>query len=426
MKKNFLILLLFVAGIMFSACNEQYEAANLAQQESVTFVDNYRAPAFPEPDDAELLDGTPQQNLKALFTAAGPEIINSLGSVVITDVQYQEIKTFTDELVASKTTEKDKYDAICRWVNTNVKYNNPQNNPENKYYNNDAYDVFKNRFAVCQGYSNLMVVMCMTQGIPAVVVNGYLVSYGMDLGHAWMYGCPDGTWYVSDPTNGTKSWPMKNTADYGYLKPTQADVDIFKDDCAVYNYYDGRLNVKAVSTEEPSFVVPYSVEGFVIGSFNPTVALPEGITEVYIGENIKTFGEAYDMRLKISNYGKNLQAVHVDEKNPALLSHKGIVYRKNGDESQLYYIPGGAEYLEFLPMEKVDKETVRDHQNVKVIYFPEGCKSFSPSAIEKCPKLEKVYIPEDASFPSNALYKCPKNVEVIRGSVPSSVKHVTM
>ena len=179
------------------------------------------------------------------------------------------------------------------------------------------------------------------------------------------------------------------------------------------------------ATENP-LVVPYSAGGFVIGSFNPTVALPEDIAEVYIGENIKTFGETYDMRLKISNYGKNLQAVHVDEKNPALLSHKGIVYRKNGDEKQLYYIPGGAEYLESLPMEKVDKETVKDHQNVKVIYFPSGCKSFSPSAIEKCPKLEKVYIPEDASFPSNALYNCPKEVEVIRGSVPSSVKHVTM
>ena len=80
MKKQILVLSLAAAGIMFSACNEQYEAANLAQQESVTFVDNYRAPAFPEPDDAELLDDTPQQNLKALFTAAGPEIITQESS----------------------------------------------------------------------------------------------------------------------------------------------------------------------------------------------------------------------------------------------------------------------------------------------------------------------------------------------------------
>ena len=425
MKKQILVLSLAAAGIMFSACNEQYEAANLAQQESVTFVDNYRAPAFPEPDDAELLDDTPQQNLKALFTAAGPEIINSLGSVVITDVQYQEIKTFTDELVASKTTEKDKYDAICSWVNTNIKYNNPQNNPENKYYNNDAYDVFKNRFAVCQGYSNLMVVMCMTQGIPAVVVNGYLVYNNMDLGHAWMYGCPDDTWYVSDPTNGTKSWPMKNTASYGYLKPTQADVDIFKDDCAVYNYYDGRLNVKAVSTEEPSFAVPYSVEGFVINSFNPSVDLPEGLVEIYLGQNITTMGEPNLMYLSIKDFGRNLQAIYVHEDNPALMDHKGVVYRKNGDTPQLYYIPGGMTFIELLPMETVGKNTIYHHKNVKEIYFPEGTKRLEAYAIENCPKLERVYVPELTVVDRKAFYDCPNKIEVIRG-IPSGIKHVTM
>ena len=425
MKKQILVLSLAAAGIMFSACNEQYEAANLAQQESVTFVDNYRAPAFPEPDDAELLDDTPQQNLKALFTAAGPEIINSLGSVVITDVQYQEIKTFTDELVASKTTEKDKYDAICSWVNTNIKYNNPQNNPENKYYNNDAYDVFKNRFAVCQGYSNLMVVMCMTQGIPAVVVNGYLVYNNMDLGHAWMYGCPDDTWYVSDPTNGTKSWPMKNTASYGYLKPTQADVDIFKDDRAVYNYYDGRLNVKAVSTEEPSFAVPYSVEGFVINSFNPSVDLPEGLVEIYLGQNITTMGEPNLMYLSIKDFGRNLQAIYVHEDNPALMDHKGVVYRKNGDTPQLYYIPGGMTFIELLPMETVGKNTIYHHKNVKEIYFPEGTKRLEAYAIENCPKLERVYVPELTVVDRKAFYDCPNKIEVIRG-IPSGIKHVTM
>lgn len=425
MKKQILVLSLAAAGIMFSACNEQYEAANLAQQESVTFVDNYRAPAFSEPDDAELLDGTPQMNLKALFTATGSEIINSLGSLVITDEQYQEIKAFTDKLVASKTTEKDKYDAICSWVNTNIKYNNPQNNPENKYYNNDAYDVFKNRFAVCQGYSNLMVVMCMTQGIPAVVVNGYLVYNNMDLGHAWMYGCPDGTWYVSDPTNGTKSWPMKNTASYDYLKPTQADVDIFKDDCAVYNYNDGRLNVKAVSTEEPSFAVPYSVEGFVINSFNPSVDLPEGLVEIYLGQNITTMGEPNLMYLSIKDFGRNLQAIYVHEDNPALMDHKGVVYRKNGDTPQLYYIPGGMTFIELLPMETVGKNTIYHHKNVKEIYFPEGTKRLEAYAIENCPKLERVYVPELTVVDRKAFYDCPNKIEVIRG-IPSGIKHVTM
>jgi len=425
MKKYTLVLPFLAAGILATSCNKMNltgMGSSTEPQTTTATPNDYFTRTFAQPDDAELLDGTPQENLKALFATTGPEIINSLGSVVITDEQYQEIKTFTDNLVASKTTEKDKYDAICIWVNTNIKYNNSQNNPQNKYYSNDAYEVFKNRFAVCQGYSNLMVVMCMTQGIPAVVVNGYLVSNGMDLGHAWMYGCPDGTWYVSDPTNGTKKWSMKYTAYYSYLKPTQADVDIFKDDCAVYNYYDGKLNVKAVSTEEPSFAVPYSVEGFVINSFNPSVDLPEGLMEIYLGQNITTMGEPNLMSLSIKDFGRNLQAVYVHEDNPALMDHKGIVYRKNGDTPQLYYIPGGMTFIEMLPMETVDKNTIYHHKNVKEIYFPKGTKRLESWAIENCPKLERVYVPEDAEISADAL---PKNVEILRG-IPSGIKNITM
>ena len=417
MKKNLLILSIAAAASMFAACDKHYDANVLAQQESEAFTDAYRAPSFAEPDKSTQLNGAPAANLKTIFNSTGSKVITSMGrGMVITDAQYEEIKAFTTDLVSGKSTQTTKYRAIFTWVVNNLKYNNT-----NVPYSNDPYEVFKNKICVCQGYSNLLVVMCYSQGIPAVVVNGLI--YGA--GHAWAYVCTDGIWQVSDPTN-NGSWNMSDPSKYTHLTPRDADVDLFSDDVAVYRYNDYSLNVDRVTAKDNPLVVPYSAGGFVINSFNPTVALPEEVTEVYIGENIKTFGETNDMRLKISNYGKNLQAIHVDEKNPYMVSHKGIVYRKNGDEKQLYYVPGGAEYLEFLPMEKVDKETVKDHQNVKVIYFPAGCKSFSSSSIEKCPKLEKVYIPEDASFPSNALYNCPKGVEVIRGSVPNSIKHVTM
>lgn len=417
MKKHLLILSLAAATSMFAACEEQYDTNVLAQQESESLADAYRAPSFAEPDKSTQLNGSPAKNLSEIFNSTGPKIITSMGrSMVITDAQYQEIAEFTSNLVSGKRSQTTKYKTIFEWVVNNIQYNHTTTN-----YSNDPYEVFKNKICVCQGYSNLLVVMCYSQDIPAVVVNGLING----MGHAWAYVCPDDIWQVSDPTN-NGSWNMSDLSKYSNLTPRDADVDLFSDDVAVYRYNDYSLNVDRVTATENPLVVPYSAKGFVINSFNPTVALPEEITEVYIGENIKTFGETYDMRLKISNYGKNLQAIHVDENNPSLLSHKGIVYRKNGDEKQLYYIPGGAEYLEFLPMEKVDKETVKDHKNVKVIYFPEGTKSFLGWSIENCPKLEKVYIPEDATFPSNALYRCPKNVEVIRGSVPSSIKHVTM
>lgn len=417
-NRHILTLATAFAGLFFSACAKQptIECFDNQEQETSLFDVPYHAPAFPEPDKSKQLGYDAAANLKSLFETTGPSIITSMGrGMVITDAQYEEIKTFTDNLVGGLASETKKYQKIFDWIVANVKYNHTNTN-----YSNDPYEVFKNKICVCQGYSNLLVVMCYSQGIPAVVVNGLING----MGHAWAYTCPDGVWEVSDPTN-RGSWRMSNTQAYTHLTPRDADVDLFADDYAVYRYNDYQLNVDRVTTKNNPLIVPYSVGGFVIGSFNPTEVLPENIADIYIGENIKTFGETYDMRLKISNYGKYLQAIHIDENNSMMLSHKGVVYRKNGNEAQLYYIPGGMRHIEFLPMEKVEKETVKDHKAVTQIYFPKGTKEFQGSAIEKCPKLKRVYIPEDANWNDNALRNCPNDVEVIRGE-PSSVKHVTM
>lgn len=415
-NRHLLILSVVATSTMFAACNKQQNMEDVAHEATITEMVPYQAPSFAEPDKSKALNGAPAENLKAIFEATGSSIITSMGRMMnITDEQYREIAEFTTNLVSGKQSQTIKYRTIFDWIVKNLTYNNTNNN-----YSNDPYEVFKNKICVCQGYSNLLVVMCYSQGIPAVVVNGLI--YGM--GHAWAYVCPDGIWQVSDPTN-KGSWNMSDTGNYTHLTPRDADVDLFADDCAVYRYNDYQLNVDRVTTNNNPLIVPYSAGGFVIGSFNPTAALPEAIADVYIGENIKTFGETYDMRLKISNYGEHLQAIYVDEKNPMMLGHKGVVYRKNGDENQLYYIPGGMPFIELLPIEKVEKETIKDHKSVTTIYFPKGTKEFQGSAIEKCPKLERVYIPEDATWNESALYNCPKNVEVIRGE-PSSVKHVTM
>jgi hypothetical protein len=81
--------------------------------------------------------------------------------------------------------------------------------------------------------------------------------------------------------------------------------------------------------------------------------------------------------------------------------------------------------IELMPMKKVEKNTIYNHYGVKEIYFPEGTKEIESYAIENCPKLERVYIPNDAKIAGDALYNCPKDVEIIRG-VPSGIKHVTM
>ena len=413
MKKHILVFSLAAAGSLFSACDKQYENVESFPNQEATSTESYYAPAFAEPDKSTKLTGTPYENLKAIFEATGSSIITDLGRMEITDDQFLEIAEFTDNLVKGYSSQMDKYDVIFKWITKNIKYGQSDPNP---------YAVFINKLCVCQGYANLLTVMCHTQDIPTVVVNGFLNGYGVYGGHAWAYTCPDNTWVVSDPTNGG-SWKMSNVGGYTHLFPSEADVDLFADERAIYRYYDYSINVDEVTTTENPLIIPYSAGGFVITSFNPSVDLPEAITDVYVGENITTFGETYNMGL--NDHGKSLQAIHVDENNPSLMSHKGVVYRKNGDEAQLYYIPGNMRFIELMPMKIVEKNTIYNHYGVEEIYFPKGTKMIESYAIENCPKLERVYIPDDTEISDDILYNCPSDVEIIRGE-PSGIKHVTM
>lgn len=410
---------LVVCCFMLFATSCRKEGERIISHESIVNDGGYTITrTFAEPDESVDLSTMTSTNkrLRDLLSAAGPGIIQSLGAINIADEQYDEIAEFAANLTKKDTTQMMKYKTLFNWVTNNIKY---------EYNDNDPYAVFKNRKAICQGYSNLLTVMCYSQGIPTVVVNGFLIdlNYG-ELGHAWVYTCPDSTWTVSDPTN-KGSFTMKSYGKYGHLSPVTADVEIFSDDVAIYNYYDCLLNIKEVHTGSTVFSVPYSVNGFVVNSLNPSVELPEDIAEIYIGQNIITLGNADENNVGLIRFGHNLQAVYVDEKNESLMDHKGIVYKRNGSNPQLYYIPGGMTFAELLPIEVVGKNTIYNHMHVEEIYFPEGTKRIESFAIENCPKLKRIYIPVDAEIAKDALYNMSNQVEIVRGA-PSGITNITM
>lgn len=416
MKINYLAAL-FCAMALVTSCGEEDERV-ISQETTVEDGGYTITRTFAEPDESVDLSTMSSTNkrLRDLLDKAGSGIIQSLGAINITSEQYDEIAEFTVDLTKKDTTQMMKYKTIFNWITSNIKY---------EYNDNDPYAVFKNRKAICQGYSNLLTVMCYSQGIPTMVVNGFLIDpYYGEMGHAWAYTCPDSTWTVSDPTN-KGTFTMKKYGNYGHLSPVTADVNIFSDDIAIYNYYDRLLNIKEVRTNSAAFIVPYSVNGFVVNSLNPVVELPEDIAEIYVGQNIITLGNADDNNVGLSRFGQNLQAVYVDEKNESLMDHKGIVYQRNGGNPLLYYIPGGMTFVELLPMEVVGKNTIYSHLSVEEIYFPEGTKRIESFAIENCPKLKRIYIPIDAEIAKDALYKMSNQVEIVRGA-PSGITNITM
>ena len=393
--------------------NGEVVTYNVAEVESITFdleivEEDEVPPTFPTEDGSSKLDPYDIQNTASkLLLSAGTACTDTLGRIVITSAEYQEIKQFTDNLVKGYTKQKDIYDVCFRWVCGNVKYGTEYD--DGSYVNNDPYPVFVKRRAVCQGYSNLLFVMLHSQGVPALVTNGYLNGYGVFGGHAWNYVNCDGTWYVSDPTNGG-IFAMTSTSSYSHLNPQSFDVMLFDKDGCQFDYNEKHLNICSVTTKSKYFVTPYSVGGYQVTSFNPTSDLPANVRELYIGKNIETLGIE---RIGLNYHGANVEYIYVDPQHSQWRSHKGIVYSHYDDYP--LYIPLAMKVIELLPMETIGKNVVYNHNSVEEVVVAEGTKMIESWAFENCPSLKIAYVPEGVEIADNAFVGVHSEFQVIRG-----------
>lgn len=413
MKKN-LFFLAAATAVALSACSNAEEyvqpAADAAQFAPSPKALEYDAALFPVPDKSQ--DLNPRNllaNFNKLIIKANPERGLERKEIDVNDEQLQEIKTFTDDLVKAADTPLKKLELLNAWVKNNVKYENSDNS---------SYAVFKNRKAVCQGFSNLLRTMLHTQGIPSVAVNGVYQGIG---GHAWIYAYVNKKWYVADPTNNLKPWYISNTAAYSHLLPQMCNINIFEDDNFVYDYHEGYLNIKEVKKSTEALVIPYSINGFRIGSFNPSKPIPTGVRHIYIGSNIRSLGENI---CGLKEYRSFDEAVFVDPKNADLGSEHGVVYRRDFQKklTSLFYIPSQMRSVKLRVMEKVEKNTIYDHAAVEEIIILPGTKKLENYAIEKCGALKRLYIPQDCEMAEHALYNCPEDVEIITGDFTGIAK----
>lgn len=103
---------------------------------------------------------------------------------------YQEIRTFTLDLISDCTTDREKAEKIFEWVHTNIKYVygiGAGNNVDNIYY------IWNRKTGACECYSMLMGFMLHIAGISNATVVGS--------GHEWNAVFLDGSWTMVDATN---------------------------------------------------------------------------------------------------------------------------------------------------------------------------------------------------------------------------------
>lgn len=410
MRKKYFLLSLCLVGLMGTSCSVDEDVDTIDTHEQ-GLVDNYsQKMQFPESDGSKDLPSSHIQKVSKLLKAVGPEVGRQKGYYKLTDAQFQEIKAFTDDLVAGETEDLKVYRTIFNWVTANIRYSYDTDN--------EPYNVFKMKKGVCQGYANLLHVMLQSQNIPVVIVNGMLNPVG---GHAWNYVYVDNDWYVSDPTNGN-DYKMLLATSYSHLVPHSMDARLFETDEFVFSYKETRLNLAKVKKAASDFVVPYSAGGFVISAFSPDSLLPANVTHLYLGKNIESLGEGV---VGLKTFAPNVQSVQIDPSNKSLHSYAEVAYYKSGDGFSMAYVPAAITRIEFPPVEVMGKNYFYEHDNVEELVFAKETKRLEAYAVEKCPKLRVAYVPEGVEVDPKAFYNVGPNFQIVREDC-TGIENVTM
>lgn len=385
------------------------------------------------PDGAEIINGddptkvriilnsltsnTKQQSASLLSQTSGDNPLLSLYYDDVTQAELEEIKALSDEIVKNQKTEYDKYNSIFKWIVNNIKYGWVHS--ENGIDSNRPSQVLKNRKCVCQGYANLLKVMCYTQNIQAIVASGGCYHNGRWLGeHAWNYVYVNEHWIVSDPT-WHRQFDMKNDfkKHKELLKASRLVTRLYHNNDFNIGYKNSELTVTELYNSRPknktiakrSFI-PYSWKKFRVTSFDPDKPIPSIIQELVLGENIISFGNIIgnSSGLINSNYGKDIKKIFIVPNNPKYEAIDGIIYDKTVEKSNRWpvFIMDYVVDVNVMYGEYFGKNVIVNKPNLKSIYFPDSSKDIEDYAVENCPKLTRVSLPKNCKTSKNAFYNC--------------------
>ena len=296
----------------------------------------------------------------------------------ITDSQYQTIRTFTLDLTEKYSSTKDKITAIYQWArDTSLKASVGESAPAD-LEENDPYKVFKEKTGVCQGKANLCKTMLAAIDVPCIIAHGYWETEG----HAWDFVLCDGKWGIVDASMWQIS--LDDPSDISsHYKTDSLEAVLYEKDGFEFTYYLGGIGAVGYTGNAERLEIPESCNGY------PVISIAAE-SQIYYEHSFQ-YTAAKELVL------------------PATVKY-GI-----------YSVPAGISEVTLKPMEILEKNTLTNLSNLRILKIGEGTKELEEDAIENCEHLEKVYIPDSVTTiayeESNgnvyeAFNECPNNFVV--------------
>lgn len=262
---------------------------------------------------------------------------DSLGT--FTEAQQQEVKAFMEaNILKSGMSDYEKAQAIFQWIAANIQYAGSTD-----VISVDPYAVFKNKIAVCGGYSNLYKAMLNLENIPAVLMIGNTTSGA----HAWNAVYADGRWFYGDSTwacsDGMKWFDMSASEFLQSHGTTRIEgASVWAD--PVILGYDGGISVIGAKEGVKNLTVPDAVQNIKLTRISYQLFHGKyGIQILNLGKNVEW--------IDVQQSSNTLEAISVSKENPYYASEEGVLYNK--DQSSILLYPAGKKDSTFL----IPKET---------------------------------------------------------------------
>lgn len=387
---------------------------------------------FPIPSQAAssiLADSTKQclEFLDANFSGENAEQFIGLDGLNITDEQYEIIRDYTLELTKGCKTDSEKIQTVYYHLANRVQADvGPAISHDNATCN-DPYPMFKNMGGVCQGYSNLCRTMLTALDIPCIISHGFYLFENEQRaeGHAWDLVYCDGHWGIVDASM-IKFFLMfaDREKSFSFYSTTELEQVLYTENDLEFSYYDGGLGVIGYSGDAEELIIPENCQGHRVVSVHPhcvysenslasssvrRIVIPATVEHGILAATLNFIGEESANLVPFST--ASLAEIEVDENNPVYASYKGVLYDKA--YSRILCIPNALTDVELKPLEYLEKNTIYSLPNLRTLKIAEGTAALEEYAIENCPALEKISIPDSVTeIADNAFYSCAENITV--------------